>query len=407
MNENNFVEKIGLLAAADMKKSGVLASVTTAQAILESGYGRTDLAINANNLFGMKCMLSGNTWGGSTWDGQREYWKYTEEQSTHGEIYKVYANFRKYDDWSESIADHSAYLTGAKSGGVLRYAGLAGEKRYRAAAQIIKNGGYATDINYVSKLCNIIERWDLTRFDGENMEDKGMKIFLCVGHAIYQNGAISSADGTKYGGVSEYKYNKELIKYVAKWLKKAGHKVVQCVAPEKKFTCLNDEINYFIGKEHEDEYDLAVQLHLNAFNGKAHGCEVYAYNDAGLIVANKICERLATVWTNRGGQIKTGLYWTRRTNAKAVLIESFFCDNADDYKKAQKLGFDVHGKLIAEGIHGKSISGDIEGVDVNDKADDGKMYRVQIGAYSKKENAEKQLERAKAAGFADAFIKYD
>ena len=62
MTEKEFVEKIGNLAAEDMRTSGILASVTAAQACLESGYGSTELAKNANNLFGMKTTLSNNTW---------------------------------------------------------------------------------------------------------------------------------------------------------------------------------------------------------------------------------------------------------------------------------------------------------------------------------------------------------
>lgn len=403
MSEMAFVEKIGLLASEDMKKTGILASVTTAQAILESGFGTTDLAVNANNLFGMKCLLSGNTWD-SVWDGQSEYWKYTEEQSQDGRVYKVYANFRKYPDISHSIADHSAYLAGAMNGGRKRYAGIVGMKYYKKVAQLIKDGGYATDVNYVSKLCNIIENLNLTRFDTEYEKgETGMKIFLCVGHTIYKNGAISSADGTKYGGVNEYKYNKQLAPYVQKWLKAAGHDVTLCIAPEGVYSSLQDEIDYFIGEEHKKNYDLAVQLHLNAFNGKAYGTEAYAYDNEGLVVANAICKKLGTVWHNRGGQIMTGLYWTRQTRAMAVLVESFFCDNKDDCAKADKLGFDAHGKLIAEGIHGKNIK--TESTEKAEKTEDtGKMYKVQVGAYSVKTNAEAMEKKLEAAGY-DAFIK--
>ena len=63
----------------DAEASGILASVTMAQAILESGYGSTDLAVNANNIFGMKCSLSGNTWK-SVWDGTSKYTKTTKER---------------------------------------------------------------------------------------------------------------------------------------------------------------------------------------------------------------------------------------------------------------------------------------------------------------------------------------
>ena len=214
--------------------------------------------------------------------------------------------------------------------------------------------GWASGANYGNKIIDILN--NILNTEDEREVEK-MNIFVCVGHANYGGGVISSADGTKSGGVNEYNYNKALAPYVVKWLKAAGHKATLCIAPEGKLHSLNDEINYFIGLENKGNYDLAVQLHLNAFNTKACGTEAYAYNSEGLKVAESICKKLGTVWKNRGAQIKTGLYWTRKTKAKAVLIESFFCDNREDYNKAKKLGFDVHGKLIAEGILGKSISG--------------------------------------------------
>lgn len=169
MTQQEFISRVGLKATADMLKTGVLASVTVAQAILESGYGTTILATRANNLFGMKCSLSGNTWPGSTWDGRRRCTKETGEEY-NGQNVTITADFRYYDSWDDSIADHSAYLIGAKNGSELRYAGLQGERDYRRAIAIIKVGGYATDSLYVSKVCSIIEKWDLTRFDGEEID---------------------------------------------------------------------------------------------------------------------------------------------------------------------------------------------------------------------------------------------
>ena len=164
MSEIEFIKTVGPLATADMKKTGVLASVTIAQAILESGYGTTDLARNASNFFGMKCSLSGNTWA-SAWDGVSKYTKKTAEQKADGTVYYVTADFRKYPDIETSINDHSLYLVGAKNGSKLRYEGLVGETDPKTAAQIIKGGGYATDATYVDKLCNIIDRYDLTQYD--------------------------------------------------------------------------------------------------------------------------------------------------------------------------------------------------------------------------------------------------
>lgn len=175
LSESEVVKKIGSLFTKDQKKSGILASVSMAQFILESGYGHTELAQNANNCFGMKKSLSGNTWSGSTWDGKSIYTKTTLEEYTAGVITTITADFRKYPCIEDSIADHSAYLLGAKNGSSLRYAGLKGETNYKKAIQIIKDGGYATDSKYVEKICGIIERWNLTQFDVKK-EEKSMAI---------------------------------------------------------------------------------------------------------------------------------------------------------------------------------------------------------------------------------------
>ena len=165
LSEANAIKKVGALFTADMKKSGILASVSLAQFILESGYGKSELAQNANNCFGMKKSLSGNTWGGSAWDGKSIYTKQTKEQNADGSYVTITADFRKYPCIEDSIADHSAYLLGAMNGSKQRYAGLKGCTDYKKAAQIIKDGGYATSLSYVSNLCSIIERWNLTQYD--------------------------------------------------------------------------------------------------------------------------------------------------------------------------------------------------------------------------------------------------
>ena len=164
MTEKEFIEYIGSKATLDYQQSGILASITIAQACLEAGYGTTDLAINANNLFGMKTTLSGNTWK-SAWDGKSKYTKKTKEEYKPGIITTIIANFRKYPSIDKSIEDHSLYLSQAKNGSKLRYPGLVEEQNYKTAIQIIKNGGYATDNSYVQKICSLIEKWNLTKYD--------------------------------------------------------------------------------------------------------------------------------------------------------------------------------------------------------------------------------------------------
>lgn len=179
MNIQQFISTLGPLATKDMRTSGILASITMAQAILESGWGTSELAVNANNFFGMKKSLSGNTWPNSTWDGKSVYKILTSEQKSNGEVYKIEAYFRKYADILDSIRDHSAYLAGAKNGGNLRYPGLVGEKDYRKAIQIIKDGGYATSLTYVDKVCNLIEKYNLSKYDIIK-EESSMKLVKSI-----------------------------------------------------------------------------------------------------------------------------------------------------------------------------------------------------------------------------------
>ena len=168
LSEADVIKKVGALFTADQKKSGILASVSLAQFILESGYGKSELAQNANNVFGMKCSLSGNTWSGTSWDGKSKYTKKTQEQNPDGSMVTITADFRKYPCIEDSIANHSAYLLGAKNGSKLRYAGLKGCMDYKKAVQIIKDGGYATSLTYVEKLISIIEKWKLTDYDAKD-----------------------------------------------------------------------------------------------------------------------------------------------------------------------------------------------------------------------------------------------
>lgn len=97
---------------------------------------------------------------------------------------------------AESIKDHSDYLARAKKGNDLRYAGLVGERDYKKAIQIVKAGGYATDNNYVSKICSIVEKWNLTQYDtqeaGQNMNIKIIDATMKKSPCLIRAGARSN-----------------------------------------------------------------------------------------------------------------------------------------------------------------------------------------------------------------------
>lgn len=149
MTNAEFVEKIGALASEDMKKTEILASLTIAQAILESAWGTSALAQAPNyNLFGIKGAYNGN------------YCEFNTSEYLNGKWVTVKAQFRKYPSWAESLADHSALFNTYD-----RYANLRGCTDYKLACRYVREDGYATDPSYTSKLINIIESNNLTRFD--------------------------------------------------------------------------------------------------------------------------------------------------------------------------------------------------------------------------------------------------
>lgn len=151
MTNSEFIEKIGALSREDMKRSKILASLTIAQAILESGWGRSALAQAPNyNLFGIKGDYNG------------AYCTFPTSEYINGKWCTVNANFRKYPSWAESLADHSELFNRWD-----RYSNLRENYNYRDVCNKVREDGYATDPSYSVKLINIIEQYNLTRFDTE------------------------------------------------------------------------------------------------------------------------------------------------------------------------------------------------------------------------------------------------
>lgn len=141
-----------------MKRTKILASLTIAQAILESGWGTSALARNSNNLFGMKGKGA----------------KYKTFEYINGKRVDIVDSFKVYPDWETSVADHSALFLNAP-----RYHNLIGETDYKIACQKVFKDGYATGINYDKSLINIIEQYKLYQYDNVNR----IKQFIIIGES--------------------------------------------------------------------------------------------------------------------------------------------------------------------------------------------------------------------------------
>lgn len=178
-----------------------------------------------------------------------------------------------------------------------------------------------------------------------------MKIAITVGHSLLKNGYYTSADGKSYGGCNEYKWCKAFSKQLASALKKNGHKAKRIVCPEKKFTHSTEEKNYKLNLINSDNFDLVIELHLNAASPSAKGTEVLYKSSTGKKFAKNIQNQLSSVFYNRGIKKRTDLYILNGTKPPAILIETFFCTNKNDYAKAKGLVKRKKiAKLIANGI---------------------------------------------------------
>lgn len=155
MEKQQFINMVAGPAVESYKKTGVLPSITIAQAILESNWGESGLTQKANNLFGMK----------GSYNGQSVTMR-TAEQDKNGKVYYVNAAFRKYPDFLASINDHANLFVNGVSWDRNHYKPVINAKDYREAAQQLKNCGYATDVNYPSKIINLVESYNLSQYDG-------------------------------------------------------------------------------------------------------------------------------------------------------------------------------------------------------------------------------------------------
>jgi flagellum-specific peptidoglycan hydrolase FlgJ len=150
-----YIQQYKQIAQEEMRRSGVPASITLAQGILESRYGTSALATKANNHFGIKI-------GGADWKGG-VYYVYTKEWSKKlGRMVNKLAGFRAYDSAAESFSHHSDFLTTRP-----RYSELfkLPPTDFEAWAHGLERTGYATDPEYGEKLVSLVQRFELAQYD--------------------------------------------------------------------------------------------------------------------------------------------------------------------------------------------------------------------------------------------------
>lgn len=152
IKKSDFISTIAPLIVREGKKRGYhVFSAIIAQAICESNWGQSKLSANYNNFFGLKC--------GSKWKGASVNMK-TKEEYTVGTLTTIKDNFRAYASVEDGVAGYFDFIS------TKRYANLKTAITPLQYCQFLKADGYATSSSYVNTLMSIIQKNNLTKYDG-------------------------------------------------------------------------------------------------------------------------------------------------------------------------------------------------------------------------------------------------
>lgn len=174
MDKETFIQKVAEKVNKYAPLYGICVhSPIIAQAIIESGWGKSGLASKYHNYFGLKC--------GSSWKGKSVNMA-TKEEYKVGTMTNIRDNFRVFDDFDDGIRGYFEFINTS------RYANLKGVKNPEEYCRRIKADGYATSSKYVDNIMRVIRDNKLTRFDGNG--DGGMKKEELTGKVLSGNEII-------------------------------------------------------------------------------------------------------------------------------------------------------------------------------------------------------------------------
>jgi len=382
MSKQDFLNQIKDGAIQSWKEHKILPSLVGAQAALESGWGTSKLATEANNLFGIKV---GDGWNSDTYTVPTKEW-----DEKKNKFITVDAAFRKYDNWSQSVTDHGKFFTSTPFR-TDNYKHVIGETNYvdavNAILKPVAEASYATDPGYSGKITNIIEQYNLIEWDKEAgidvKEDKLVKKL----NVVIDPGHGGSDSGASANGLIEKHWNLEVAKLLKGYLEKLGHEVHLTRTIDKTMS-LGARTRFANGKK----ADRFISIHFNA--GGGFGYEDFI-NSGTLQPATKeyqdnLHAEVAKILPKHGlknrGQKTAAFYVIKHTAMSGLLIEGGFVDTSD-YKVLRKDSYKKDlANACANGIHkdaGNTGSVSIDVVSVQPSRETGKSgtstYTVKSG----------------------------
>jgi N-acetylmuramoyl-L-alanine amidase len=380
-----FIEQIAVYVQKYAAQYGIMVhSPIIAQAILESESGTSELAVNAHNYHGLKYKAK---------VASDYYIKVGSEQNPDGSYVSSVMKWCKFPDMESGVKGYFEFIS-AK-----RYENLKGVTDPLEYLEKIKADGYATSLKYVPNVTAVIKKYNLTQYDTVQGEKKMAKVFLSAGHGGSDPGAVGN-------GLKEKDINLQALLACKEILEKHGVEVVASRTKDE-----NDPVGQEVKEADASGADLAVSFHVNAGGGDGFEAFYHTKNKDGKRLAQLGEKYVKAIGQNSRG-IKSGnhLYFVRETNMTAVLFESFFIDSKKDKAigdtLAEQRAFGVaYANAILEflGRNTKENQEKPTETKENTPTTNKTIYRVQVGAYGVKSNAEAMQRKLKAAGF-DSYI---
>lgn len=390
MSKQEFIEQIAALVRKHAPFYGIkVYSPIIAQAILESGYGTSELAVNAHNYFGLKYR-----------EGRCETCigicnKVGSEQNPDGSYTSSAMQWCKFEDMENGVIGYFDFTN------ISNYSNLKGVTDPREYLENIKADGYATSLNYVDKLMAVIENWSLTDYDKK--EETKMSNSPLVSYTKLS---------PNHSGQRTHSIDRITPHCVVGQL--SAESICGCfTSTDRQASC-----NYGIGTDgrislcvEEKNRSWCSSSRENDQRAVTIECasdktEPYAMNDkvyASLVnLCVDICKRNGKTKLLWFGDKDKTLNYSPKSDEMVITVHRWFANKSCPgnwlYARLGNLAAEVTQRLTG----GVSSEGEVS-VPSGNKT----LYRVQTGAFSKKSNADALVEKLKAAGFDTYMVMND
>lgn len=396
MTKQQFIDEIAQCVKAYAPQFGIkVYSPIIAQACLESAYGTSELAVNANNFFGLKYNPAQANRCPSA--GGKYYVKVGSEQNPDGSYVSSVMYWQKFPSIPLGVKGYFEFLDYSS-----RYSNLKDIIDPQKYLETIKADGYATSINYVSNLMNVIKEWNLTKYDGTEQEKKEES------KMGYTNSSLVT-----YTKISPNKTSprNHVIDTITIHCMAGNLSVESCgnvFAPASR----QASSNYGIGSDgriamYVEEKDRSWASSNAANDNRAITIEVandggapdWHVSDKAMASLIKLCADICKRNNIKELKWKGDKNLIGQVDKQNMTVHRWFKAKAcpGDYL------YNKHGYIAAE-VNKILNSGSVAPTPA--PAADKKYYRVQVGAYSVKANADAMMAKIKKAGFSAMVKQY-